>query len=126
MKEYTFEYIKKFHRPKKYLADEVPTIYDGSISRWVYKETLAEKDERWYLTVDFTDKGDLDYYFLDYDSAYVDAHYKFKMPKEDAEKLFGDKDVYLHVLMKEYLKEHTGDELKALIEPFILERYAYY
>ena len=129
MIEYTLDYIFKFRREKKYLADEVPTVFDGAIKRWRYSVCL-EEEEAWYLRVYFKDNGvwvkdtgELDYYYLDHEK--YDSHYKFKITKEEAEKLFGDRNTYLDKLMKDYLKDHTGEELRHLLEPYITERFCY-
>lgn len=130
MIEYTLEYIMKFHREKKFIADEVPTIFDGAIKRWRYSVPLDE-GEQWYLQVYFKDNGvwvkdtgEFDYYTLSHESA--DSHYYFKLSKEEAEKLFGDKNAYLDGLMKDYLKNHTGDELIELLRPYIYNSISFY
>ena len=55
-----------------------------------------------------------------------DSHYSFRISKDDAEKLFGNKETYLHNLMKDFLKSNTGENLKELLEPYIFERISYY
>ena len=121
MIEYTLEYIKQFEREKKFLADEVPTWYDWAIERWRYRVPI-DSNESWYMQVFFKVDGVLDYYSLDEEVAY-DSHYSFRISKDDAEKLFGNKETYLHNLMKDFLKSNTGENLKELLEPYILKEY---
>ena len=124
MIEYTLEYIKQFEREKKFLADEVPTWYDWAIERWRYRVPI-DSNETWYMQVFFKVDGVLDYYSLDEEVAY-DSHYSFRISKEDAERLLGNQETYLHNLMKDFLKSNTGENLKELLEPYIFERISYY
>lgn len=98
-------------------------VSHGDDGKWTLKISL-EPERTWFLSVYLSEKGEAERFTLDRRSVSV-QHYEFHDEAGIRKKLHknGDEGRYLHEIFAAYLKQHTGNELLAVIREFIDEEY---
>ena len=123
-KTYTLEYLMQ---QSQNISEDKPgssKIYHDTLME-TWRMTIQLEEERiWFLSVFINEDSTFKKYSLDRESA-SDSHYEFRAEAEIRKELYqkGDEEKFLHEILIAFLKNQSGEELLAVLRPYITAQY---
>lgn len=99
------------------------SYFDISLDKWRLSVQLDDK-RIWFLSIFVKSDGSFEKYSLDKELA-ADSHYEFKDEMAIRKAIYKPDDFRrdFAVILVDYVKTHSGDELLNMIAPFITARF---